>query len=167
MTDLPKAFQEYALSQAQLRLLHAEHFVDKYWPADSPIERLFMIAFWLVGGDAGGVIYDYPPPGYTDPDWFFVKPQAPILNYRADFLIGLVEFPNAKGVVVECDGHDYHERTKEQAAHDRKRDREMQSAGYKVFRFTGSELHRDAFKCAEEVVNELFGIHHRNSEGRS
>lgn len=164
MTELPNAFQQYALAEAQLRLTHAEHFVDKYWPTDSPIERLFMIAFWLVGTDNGGVIFDYPPPGYDEGDWFFVKPQVPILSYRADFVVGLVEFPNAKGVVVECDGHDYHERTKQQAAHDLRRDRSIQAEGYVVYRFTGSELYRDAIKCAQEVVSQLFKLHYEQSK---
>ena len=36
-------------------------------------------------------------------------------------------------VVVECDGHDFHERTKEQAANDRERDRGLQGLGFSVF----------------------------------
>jgi very-short-patch-repair endonuclease len=45
----------------------------------------------------------------------------------------------------------YHERTKEQARHDRERDRFMQTRGCRVFRFTGSELYRDPMRCALEV----------------
>jgi very-short-patch-repair endonuclease len=160
MTDLPKAFQEYMYARADERLDYAVHYVDKHHACDSPIERLFLIAFDLVGNDDGGVIYSEPPPGY-DADWFFVKQQEPILSYRADFVIGLVEHPEAQRIVVECDGHDYHERTKDQARHDRQRDREMQAAGFKVFRFTGSEIYRDAIACAQEVVRELYAISYR------
>lgn len=82
----------------------------------------------------------------TDPAWI-VTPQAPVLTYRADFLV-----ENAHGrIVVECDGHDFHERTKAQASHDRRRDRRMQAAGFVVMRFTGSDIHRDAERCAREV----------------
>lgn len=39
--------------------------------------------------------------------------------------------------VIECDGHEFHERTKRQAARDRSRDRAIQAFGYRIFRFTG------------------------------
>lgn len=49
--------------------------------------------------------------------------QYPIDKYRADFSIfaGLNAFNFIKKIVVECDGHDFHEKTKEQAARDKKR----------------------------------------------
>ena len=82
-----------------------------------------------------------------------VVPQASIGEYRADFLIivKLHERTEPLLIVVECDGHDFHERTKEQAAKDRRRDREMQAAGFKVFRFTGSEIFRDTIGCVTEI----------------
>jgi hypothetical protein len=93
---------------------------------------------------------------YT-PDVLSLRLQAPISSYSADLLL---EFRGSCGrqdgseadilvrAVIECDGHDYHERTKEQAAHDRARDREMQRLGYLVLRFTGSEIWRDPIGCA-------------------
>lgn len=99
-----------------------------------------------------------------------IMPQARIDRYRADFLICRYDYDvlfDADGnpgdeilrrrplLVVECDGHDFHERTKEQAAHDKERDREMQIAGYRVMRFTGSEIHRDVEKCVA-AVNRFF-----------
>lgn len=55
-------------------------------------------------------------------------------------------------LIVECDGHEFHERTKEQAAKDRSRDRASTLAGMEVFRFTGSELWRDPYGCAGQVI---------------
>jgi hypothetical protein len=55
-------------------------------------------------------------------------------------------------LIIECDGHDFHERTKEQAAKDRARDRAAQLMGFEVFRFTGSELWRDPWGCADQVI---------------
>jgi very-short-patch-repair endonuclease len=76
-------------------------------------------------------------------------------RYRADFLISYPFFGFYFAVVVECDGHAFHERTKQQAARDRQRDRALQKAGYEVFRFTGSELSADAKMCAQEVLDAL------------
>lgn len=79
--------------------------------------------------------------------------QAPVLAYRADFLIDCQFGRLVKQFVVECDGHDYHERTKEQAARDRNRDREMTAAGITVIRFTGSEIWKDAASCSYQVFD--------------
>ena len=79
---------------------------------------------------------------------FYVFPQFPIGPYRADFAL----ISSSGFLVVECDGHDFHERTKEQAAHDRKRDRFMVADGWTVLRFTGSEIHRDPVMCGREVL---------------
>lgn len=67
-------------------------------------------------------------------------------QYRLDF--AFVE----ERVAIECDGHDFHERTKEQARHDRQRDRALVAEGWRVLRFTGSEIHRSPDGCAAEVI---------------
>jgi hypothetical protein len=59
---------------------------------------------------------------------------------------------------IEADGHAYHERTKEQAAHDRRRDRVLQEHGWMVLRFTGSEIWADTVGCALQVVRALESV---------
>jgi very-short-patch-repair endonuclease len=78
-------------------------------------------------------------------------------EYRADFVVESQNTHNGKSVmlVVECDGHDFHEKTKTQAARDKRRDRDIQAAGYAVMRFTGSEIFRDSNVCAGEVISFL------------
>lgn len=63
--------------------------------------------------------------------------------------------PEPVVAVIECDGHDYHERTKEQAERDRSRDRAIQEAGWLALRFTGREIHRDVWECASEVWSQI------------
>jgi very-short-patch-repair endonuclease len=83
-----------------------------------------------------------------------ISPQAVLRPYRVDFLITHCDTPysRCKGVVVECDGHDFHEKTKEQAARDKSRDRDLQERGYQVFRYAGSEIWRDPIACARQVL---------------
>lgn len=91
---------------------------------------------------------------------YYLSPQHEIKlgekKYRVDFLLAPVmaedhtAYPN---IVIECDGHNYHERTKEQAAKDRSRDRALQKEGYRVIRFTGSEIVSRPKRCAWEVVH--------------
>lgn len=78
-----------------------------------------------------------------------IKPQEPVGPYRADFVVEM----DGLAAVIECDGHDFHEKTRDQAAHDRKRDRTMQLMGMKVFRFTGSEVWKDADACVAEALS--------------
>lgn len=74
--------------------------------------------------------------------------QHEIGAYRVDFLL---LFYGGVKIVVECDGHEWHERTPEQAERDKTRDRFLQAQGYLVFRFTGREIWRDPIRCAREV----------------
>ena len=91
------------------------------------------------------------------PEILTVRPQQQIGDYRVDFYIEYLTLCDGKTskVIVECDGHDFHEKTKEQAQKDKKRDRVLQSYGYSVFRFTGSEIWSDPFKCAKFVIKHL------------
>lgn len=75
------------------------------------------------------------------------------LLYRSNFCIGNenVEWPIA--CIVECDGHDFHEKTKQQAARDKKRDRDFLSHNISTFRFTGSEINLNPSACAHEVID--------------
>lgn len=85
-----------------------------------------------------------------------IEPQVVFGKYRADFLIMLSPWPGTRSyVVVECDGHEFHERTKEQAKRDRERDRYMTSAGHPFLRFTGSEIHKEPMVCANEITRFL------------
>ena len=81
-----------------------------------------------------------------------IAPQHKIGKYRADFAVFIKDFSgDIISLMVECDGHAFHEKTKEQAARDKKRDRYLQSAGFRVFRFTGSEIFNDIDGCISEL----------------
>lgn len=114
----------------------------------SPIEEAFAVALQKA-------IDRVPPRDEAGwPDAIFVQRQAEVPEARcvADFLL---EHASGVQLVVECDGHDFHERTREQASRDRARDRRLQAAGYFVFRFTGSDIHWDADAYANECVDFL------------
>jgi hypothetical protein len=75
-------------------------------------------------------------------------------RYRLDFAVcGVFYGENDTRVLVdlEVDGHDFHERTKEQAERDKERDRDLQSIGWHVARFTGSEVYRSPGGVAAKV----------------
>lgn len=74
-------------------------------------------------------------------------------KYRVDFYIDhdcLVE--GKKGIVVECDGHDFHEKTKEQVIKRNERDLELKTMGYDVLHYSGSQIYNNPMKCAREII---------------
>lgn len=78
--------------------------------------------------------------------------QVDVGRYCADLVI--YEIQGMAVLVVECDGHDFHDRTKAQAAHDRRRDREiLDEYGIVTVRFTGSEIYADAHRCAQYCLS--------------
>lgn len=115
---------------------------------DSPLEAAFHIALAHAINESA----------YKDD--IGARFQVPIGKYRVDFLLTL----RGQKLVVECDGHDFHERTKEQARKDRSRDRYLTNEGYTVIRFTGSEIWADAWKRAEEAVALLENAYHRHED---
>ena len=148
--------------------------------AESPIEKAMLFALCVAAHDVaenvrfrvdGNLLGDLE----ELPDVLTIEPQAKLGEYRVDFLLTFqeplpdfnhkvrlkdgTEIPSVKDVtvhlIVECDGHDYHDRSKEQASRDRERDRELKKLGYEVFRYTGSDIWKNPLACAMEVVEVL------------
>jgi very-short-patch-repair endonuclease len=93
-----------------------------------------------------------------------VFPQARIRQYKIDvaLLFGDQDHLAVTPLAVECDGHEWHERTPQQAAYDRARDRDLlRYARIPTIRFTGSEIVRDANQCAEETIAIVSAMHNQ------
>lgn len=105
------------------------------------------------------------------------EPQYNIGGYRVDFAVWttlkplhqlITETTNHTGwkklrlstpsrlvkYVIECDGNEFHEKTPEQAARDKRQSNEIQWRGWKIFRFTGRQIWQDAKKVADEALNK-------------
>jgi very-short-patch-repair endonuclease len=79
-----------------------------------------------------------------------IAPQMRIGRYRVDFLVAMSKYN--RRAIVECDGRDFHHSTRTQIERDRKRDADLESSGYKVFRFPGTQIHNEPFACVEQVL---------------
>lgn len=130
---------------------------------ESPIEKLFATAFWSrydwrASSELGlfgsvDVLKRYA--GHIDPAIAW-SPQVAVGSFRVDFMFcQSIVGDRPVLVAVECDGHEFHEKTKQQAARDKARDRKLAAHGIRVLRFTGSEIYRDANACADEVFRLL------------
>lgn len=135
--------------------------------AESPIEKILCAALCIAKSSS---FLKYPSPREEDSGRFWSLDQYNsdffdkiILNksvfelnkikYRID--IALYTTGGMK-IAIECDGHDFHERTKQQAKHDKERDRWFQSNGWFVARFTGSEIYKDPFEVVSQIGEIVF-----------
>ena len=120
---------------------------------NSPIEQIFSFAYSLVIWNHGFIEYDWAN---------YPESQKEIATeghkYRVDFCF---HTPKADGtsldLVIECDGHEFHKATKEQVARDNERDFNLKKAGYEVIHFSGSQLYKEPYECAERVFDYIRG----------
>lgn len=159
---LAAARDEWVAAQALMYDAWVRHFCT------SPIEQLFAAALFRHGFRQptapelirrrlykGGCIdpeFIFPVLFHTTNDDVILVAQHRIKiggkNCRLDFM---TQCPGGR-IAIELDGHDFHERTKEQARHDKSRDRSLVEDGWVVLRFTGSEVWRDADDCVDQVM---------------
>ena len=101
---------------------------------NSPIEEMFWNAWEVVEGDESMTIP--------------LTPQYKIGKYRLDFAHELSK------TAIELDGHATHS-SPDAIAYDRKRQREIEAAGWKVIRYGGKEVTSDVYRCALEAHRML------------
>jgi very-short-patch-repair endonuclease len=170
-------FVTVALAKLSIDLMARmqQFLVNALNATESPIEKYMLVGLVIAGHETTDsvILAPYGNPqgmiGHPIQNEVWIQPQAQIGEYRVDFLVTWRKLDYDVGengrvtpqatltwsVVVECDGHDFHEKTKGQAQRDKERDRELQRVGYNVFRFTGSEIWKDALHCAREVMEFL------------
>jgi len=139
--------------------------IDQLWDSpefatmESEIERA-MAAYFLFGSrlhDRLSFRLGYPEEPFSG---YFIVPQYEIGRYRVDFLFGSGKAPDvSQCVAIECDGFEFHDRTPEQAARDKARDRELNQHVKAVVRFTGREIYRDAGACWLDALKILMREH--------
>lgn len=169
-------FKNYPLLEVwSEKIMDNQHSMDELTnfleATQSPIEQIFFLSLYTQLVNSAYTIGLYPHGASTV--WktnpmkkgplffeFVIENQVKINDFIVDFRLGLLDdmlkdYCSLKKIIVELDGHDFHEKTKAQAAKDKSRDRKLQSIGYKVIRFTGSEIWHDPFKCVSETLEIL------------
>lgn len=110
----------------------------------SPIEQIFLMEWkYLKVEERFGV--ELSPSSKVETD---------IGIFILDFQITSESNPNFK-LAIELDGHDFHEKTKEQVARDKRRERAIVKKKIPVLRFSGSEIFRKARSCIEEIIQYI------------
>lgn len=74
--------------------------------------------------------------------------QHPIATYCVDFAVP------QRWLVIEIDGQAYHS-SPQQKYNDRLRQQRLENLGWRIIRFTGSEINKDPVTCVKLVRNKL------------
>ncbi len=127
-------------------------WMEDYYECKSPIEKIFMIAM--------NFVYILRADELKENDvGFFIFPQCEIecerKTFYSDFYICIDRIGEEVSVLVECDGHDFHQKTKKQVEYDNEREYEIKKQGYDILRFSGSQIYNNPFKCANDVFDYL------------
>ena len=118
---------------------------------ESPIEQIFLTAFEWID------CWEHYDTTETE-ESFILEPQHKVnvdgKNFILDFAffdehdLGNGESEFVK-IAIECDGHEFHEKTKEQVNARNKRDILLQSDGWEILRFSGNEIYNHPGECAK------------------
>lgn len=137
----PASIDPSLLSPIEARFLRAWNAHNPYWKADwnGPVQKRFI-----------GLV-----------------PQYPINRgqYRLDFAVTYGGVDGCVRIAIELDGFDSHHTT-DQIAHDHRRQREIESLGWKVIRFGGKEVHQNAEGCvieARRIIEDVIDASYRHA----
>lgn len=88
-----------------------------------------------------------------------IKPREKVHTiggkYEIDFLITSSDNQTKLELAIELDGHEFHEKTKDQVIKDKRRERAIVTSGFPVLRFSGAEIVRNVRACVEEIISYL------------
>lgn len=164
MEFLSKATDDYGRLKAEN---FSQYIYSELTDGDtgSPIEDLFFIAINVMcEAKAIEVWPEYVMDEHTKElrlgTGLYIYPQHKVDRYRVDFLFKYVTWKREEQVVVELDGHDFHDKDKVQRAYEKRRDRFMVAHGLRVLHFTGSEVVADPYRAAFETLDVLVGLSH-------
>lgn len=153
--SMPDRFKELYMEMIYFMAIENENnmrvFVDVIGlPKDceSPIEQILWMALNFCTLNSGKNYYFYEQ----------AEVEANGNKYRLDFLYEedyMDRIDNPLLLAIECDGHDFHEKTKEQVEKRNKRDMDLKLAGYDILHYSGSQIYKNPIKCAMEILDYI------------
>ena len=130
-----------------------DHDFEEYIAScGSPIEQIFRYAFDIICIENDlFLILDYQ-------DAIVCGDKTYIADFTFDtetYFSDIYKCEHELKLVIECDGHEFHAKTKEQVKRGNERDLALKLEGYDVLHFSGSQIYNDPFGCARDTVNYI------------
>lgn len=137
---------------------------------ESPIEQIFFVTLLCVlheknlselfGFEVCIISQESSCYGGVDltPDFaFYVKMHFPDNSSKMEGAVF------GSSVIVECDGHNFHEKTKQQVSRDNRRINSIQESGTTVLRFSGSDIFNFPYQCAVDTYCSIIANMEKDS----
>jgi very-short-patch-repair endonuclease len=86
-----------------------------------------------------------------------IEPQRKIGKYRVDLYVAYTNRHGKKEVVVECHPEEPHEWSTQERRYHQARDRHLAARGYRVLRYTGTQIMESAPEIALEIISRVTG----------
>jgi very-short-patch-repair endonuclease len=135
---------------------------DRYWTlaerCESPMERLLLAPLMFIAPRCLHPVYEGPGDRLSEAQ---LHVQHVVGGYRLDFAYIATPYKDQPiRLAIECDGHEFHA-SREQRELDAARMNALRGHGFETLRFTGSQIHADPEKCAQQVADTVDRIYAR------
>lgn len=146
--ELPRKAQLIVLEYKNFAILDNLYLMS--YENQSPIEQIYLIAL-LTLKEAVGL-------------QFMIESQYEIncknKKYFVDFAICHYEclgddLKQDFKLAIECDGYEFHQKTKEQVEKDNKREYDIKMQGFEILRFSGREIYNNPMECAFKTIKYI------------
>lgn len=153
--EAPKKVQQLLMMPLTIEAFYPDFWNDE--SIKSPIEQIFITAFNLYCKEKlGKEIYLFAQKEVIcDKKKYYLD-----FEFEADDYLSYLTFGNKIKnynfkLAIECDGYEFHQKTKEQVQKDNEREYNLKMAGYEVLRFSGTQIYNNPLKCAEDTYNYI------------
>lgn len=125
---------------------------DDYKSCKSPIEKILFLAFRILETVRCNELSDKSVAFNIEPQYLVDTGKK---KYYVDLYFEIESWTENVGVAVECDGYEFHQKSKKQVKYDNEREYEIKKCGFDMLRFSGSQIYNDPFKCANDIFDYL------------
>ena len=153
--ESPKKVQQLLMMPLTIEAFYPEFWNDE--SIKSPIEQIFITAFEIYCKyNNKENIYLFPQKEVIcNEKKYYIDFEFKADDYLTQLLLGeKIKNYNFK-LAIECDGYEFHQKTKKQVQKDNEREYDLKMAGYEVLRFSGTQIYNNPLKCAEDTYNYI------------
>ena len=136
------------------------HLYPEFWNDEnikSPIEQIFITAFELYCRlENKKSIFLFPQKEIScNGKKYYIDFEFEADDYLTYLTFGEEIKNNKFKLAIECDGYEFHQKSKEQVQRDNEREYDLKISGYDILRFSGTQIYNAPLKCAKDIYDYI------------
>ena len=121
----------------------------------SPIEQIFITAFEIYCKNKKEIYLFSQKKINVNGKKYYIDFEFDCNDYLTNMIFkDEIKNKNYK-LAIECDGYEFHKKTKEQVQKDNEREFDLKMAGYDILRFSGTQIYNNPMKCAKDTYDYI------------